>query len=104
MTPARPARAGELLIVRAKGLGPARPDLRPAGLLRFGSNPYNEVNSPVVVRVGGKEAEVLNTIGWPNETDLYRMDLRVPTGVSGTVPVQITAAWISDSEVSIPVR
>ena len=104
VTPARPARAGELLIVRAKGLGPARPDLRPAGLLRFGSNPYNEVNSPVVVTVGGKEAEVLNTIGWPNETDLYRIDLRVPTGVSGTVPLQITAAWIPGSEVSIPVR
>jgi hypothetical protein len=105
VTSARPARPGEPLIVRAKGLGPTRPDLRPAGLLRFRSDPpYEEVNSPVTVTVAGKEAELLNKIGWPNETNVYRVDFRVPTGVSGTVPVQISAAWISGSEVSIPVR
>jgi hypothetical protein len=105
VTLARPARPGETLIVRAKGLGPIRPDLRPAGLLRFTSNPpYDEVNSPVVVTVAGKEAELLNKLGWPNETDVYRVDFRVPPGVSGTVPVQISAGWIPGSEVSIPVR
>jgi len=101
----RPARPGEVLIIRAKGLGPTRPNLRPAGLLRFGSSPCEEVNSPVEVTVNGQEAEVLNKIGWPGETDIYRVDFRMPAGTSsGTASVQIAAAWIPGSAVAVPVR
>jgi len=105
VTPARPARPGEVLIVRAKGLGPTRPGLRPAGLARFSSNPLEEVNSPIEVTVNGINAEVLNKLGWPGETDTYRVDIRVPPGTApGTAIVQITAGWIPGSEVSIPVK
>src|SRR5262249_36996884 len=58
VTPERPASEGEVLIVRAKGLGPTRPNLRPAGLTPFSADPYEEVNSPVEATVNGKDAEV----------------------------------------------
>ncbi len=105
VTPANPARPGEVLIVRAKGLGPTRPSLRPAGVTRFASNPLEEVNSPVEATVDGRDAQVLNKAGWPGETDLYRVDIRVPAGVSsGNVLLQLTAAWIPGAAVAIPVR
>jgi hypothetical protein len=105
VSPARPAAAGELLIVRAKGLGPTRPNLAPIGFRAFGADPFEEVNSPISVSVGGSPAEVLNKIGWPGTKDVYRLDIRVPDGVrSGMAPIQITAAWIPGEEVLIPVR
>lgn len=105
VTSARPARAGEVLIVRAKGLGPTRPGLIPAGYRPFSQDPVEEVNSPVEAAIGGKEAEVLNKIGWPGTYDLYRVDVRVPAGVAaGTATLQFTAAWIAGPEARIPVQ
>ncbi len=105
VTAAKPTRAGEVLIVRAKGLGPTRPDLIPAGYKPFGLEPVEEVNSPVEVTVNGKDAEVIYKIGWPGTYDSYRVDVRVPAGVTaGTATLQLTAAWITGPEVRIPVQ
>lgn len=101
-----PARAGEVLIVRAKGLGPTRPRLIPVGFRLFGQDPYEEVNSPVEVTLGGKEAEVINKIGWPGTYDVYRVDFRVPAtdGAAAMVALRLTSAWITGPEVRIPVQ
>ena len=106
MTALNPARAGEVLIVRAKGLGPTRPRLIPVGFKPFGRDPYEEVNSPVEVTLGDKEAEVINKIGWPGTFDVYRVDFRVPaTGSApGMAALRLTAAWIDGPEVLIPVQ
>jgi len=105
VTAAKPARPGDVLVVRAKGLGPTRPNLIPPGFKPFAQDPVEEVNTPVEVAVGGKAAEVLNKIGWPGTYDLYRVDIRVPSGIEpGMSPLQLTAAWISGPEVKIPVR
>jgi uncharacterized protein (TIGR03437 family) len=57
------------------------------------------------VTVGGKDAEVINKIGWPGTHDLYRVDFRVPAGISpGMVTIQLTSAWIPGPEVKIPVQ
>lgn len=71
-------RAGEQLIVSVSGLGPVRPNLE------FGKPfpPYlegqlHEVSSPVDVTVNGKDAKVVNKIGWPGTPDLYRVDFVV---------------------------
>ena len=99
----RPARPGEILIVRASGLGPTRPGL-PAGT-PFPESPFQEVNSPVEVTVNGNAAEVLNKIGWPGTTDTYRLDIRVPDGTApGTATLQLTAAFIQGREVSVPMQ
>jgi uncharacterized protein (TIGR03437 family) len=105
VTTSRPARAGELLVVRAKGLGPTRPDLVPPGYKRFAADPVEEVNSPVEAEIGGIAAEVVNKIGWPGTHDLYRVDVRVPSGVApGMVALRLTAAWIAGEEVRIAVQ
>ena len=106
VTASNPARTGEVLVMRAKGLGPTRPSLIPVGFRPFGEDPYEEVNSPVEVTLGGKEAEVVNKIGWPGTLDLYRVDFRVPStgGTPGMAALRLTAAWINGPEVKIPVR
>ncbi len=105
VTAARPARAGEILIVRATGLGPTKPALDPPGARRFSADPLEEVNSPIDVTVNGAQAVVLNKAGWPGETNVYRVDFRVPDGIpAGTGAVRLTAAWIPGPEVTIPVR
>ena len=105
VTAASPARAGEVLIVRTRNLGPTRPELLPPGTRPFKADPVEEVNSPVGVTVGGKDAEVINKIGWPGTHDLYRVDFRVPAGISpGMVTIQLTSAWIPGPEVKIPVQ
>ncbi|MBI1791422.1 MAG: hypothetical protein HYR60_28165 [Acidobacteria bacterium] len=105
ITPANPARKGEILIASVTGLGPTRPGTIPAGAEPFTRDPLLEVNSPVEVLVQGRPAEVLNKIGWPGETDVYRVDFRVPDDtVSGPVNLQLTAAWIPGTAMRLPVR
>jgi uncharacterized protein (TIGR03437 family) len=103
VTQASPARAGEVLILRVSGLGPTKPGL--AAGESFPSNPLQEVNAPVEVTVNGSQAEVLVKVGWPGTRDVYRVDFRMPFGASsGTVAVQLAAAWINGPTISIFVR
>jgi uncharacterized protein (TIGR03437 family) len=102
VTPGRPARRGEVLIARASGLGPT-PSI--AVGQPFPLQPLEVVNSPVAVTVGGREAEVLNKIGWPGLVDTYRIDFRVPQDVTqGLIGVQLSAAWVSGPEVKVAVE
>jgi hypothetical protein len=103
VAPAKPARAGETLIVTATGLGPTRPGVNPGSV--FTNDPLQEVNSPVEVTVNGNAAQVVNKIGWPGTADTYRLDIRVPDGtVSGMAALQLTVAFIPAREVRIPVQ
>lgn len=100
---AKPARAGETLIVTATGLGPTVPGLTPG--TPFPDNPVQQVNSPLEVTVNGKPADVLTKFGWPGTTDKYRVDIRVPDGTAaGIAALQLTAAFITGTAVSIPVQ
>lgn len=105
VTAASPARPSEVLIVAARNLGPTRPELLPPGTRPFKSDPLEVVNSPIEVTVNGQDAEVINKVGWPGTSDLYRVDFRVPSGLApGVASIQLTAAWIPGSEVKIPVQ
>ena len=98
-----PARAGETLIVHAKGLGPTTPSLNPGD--PFPREPLAIVTSPVEVLVNGKTASAINQIGVPGTTDTYRIDFRMPDETpAGTANVQISAAWVKGAAVGIPVR
>jgi uncharacterized protein (TIGR03437 family) len=99
----QPARSGEILILRATGLGPTLPGLNPGQ--PFPLDQIQQINSPVTVTVGSKPAEVINKIGWPGLLDTYRLDIRVPDGITaGFAPIQLTAAWMSGPAQSIPVQ
>ena len=103
VTSANPAAAGETLILYAKGLGPTTPGLNPGA--PFPNEPFANATSPVEVWVDGKSSPAITQIGVPGTTDTYRVDFRVPDStVAGTASVQISAAWVTGTAVSIPVR
>jgi hypothetical protein len=103
VTPSRPAAAGEILSLFAKGLGPVKPGVDPGA--PFPSSPLATVNSPVEVTVNGKAAEVLSAVGYPGAVDGYQVNFRVPADTAkGPASIQVSAAWILGTPVSIPVQ
>lgn len=100
---AKPAAAGEILCLFATGLGPTRPGLAPGQ--PFPSSPLAVVNSPVDVTVNGKPAEVLGAVGYPGAVDGYQVNFRVPSDTpKGSATIQVSAAWIAGTPVSIAVQ
>ncbi|MBV8847551.1 MAG: hypothetical protein JO307_32470 [Bryobacterales bacterium] len=99
---AKPAAAGEVLSLFATGLGPVR------GIATgqtFPSNPPAPVNSPIQVIVNGSPAEVLAAVGYPGSVDGYQVNFRVPSGTAkGLATIQVSAAWITGTPVSIVVQ
>ena len=106
VTPGKPARAGEWLVMSAVNLGPTRPGVDPGKPFpAWAAGKEYLVNSPLEVTVGGQAAEVRNAIGWPGQTNVYRVDFRVPDGVKpGLASLSLTAAWIAGPEVTIAVQ
>jgi hypothetical protein len=103
VTASKPAAAGEVLSLFAKGLGPVNPGLDPGA--PFPSSPLITVNSPVEVTVNGKAAEVLSAVGYPGAVDGYQVNFRVPSDTAkGPVSIQVSAAWVLGTPVSIPVQ
>lgn len=103
VTTARPARPGEVILLRMSGIGPLVPGTLPSGTAPFPDPPL-EVNSPVEVTVGGQTGVVTNKIGWPGLTNTYRVDVRMPAGLAaGEASVQVSAAWISGPVFLMPV-
>jgi len=99
----KPARAGEILILYAAGLGPTRPGVDPGQ--PFPSEPVQLVSSPVEVLVNGKSAQVLYAGGYPGATDNYQVNFRVPDETAaGSAAIQLSAAWVLGSEVRIPMQ
>ncbi len=103
VTASKPAAAGEILSLFARGLGPVNPGVDPGA--PFPSNPLAAVNSPVEVTVNGKPAEVLSAVGYPGSVGGYQVNFRVPPDAAkGPASIQVSAAWISGTAVSIPVQ
>ena len=103
VTASKPATAGEILSLFARGLGPVKPGVDPGQ--PFPSSPLAAVNSPVQVTVNGEAAEVLGAAGFPGAVDGYQVNFRMPPGTAkGAASIQVSAAWISGAAVSIPVQ
>jgi len=103
VTGSKPAAAGEILSLFARGLGPVKPGVDPGQ--PFPSSPLAIVNSPVQVTVNGKATEVLGAVGYPGAVDGYQVNFRVPPDTAkGPASIQLSAAWISGAPVSIPVQ
>jgi uncharacterized protein (TIGR03437 family) len=97
VTTSKPAAAGEILSLFARGLGPVNPGVNPGA--PFPSSPLATVNSPVGVTVNGKAAEVLGAVGYPGAVDGYQVNFRLPPDTAkGTASIQVTAAWIQDQQ------
>ena len=103
VTKSNPAVAGELLSLFATGLGPTRPGVDPGK--PFPSSPAAVVNSPIEVTVNGKRAEVLAAAGFPGAVDGYQVNFRAPSDTAkGVATIQLRAAWVAGTPVSITVQ
>jgi len=103
VTTSNPAAPGETLVLFATGLEPTVPGVdfgQP-----FPSNSLAVVNSPLKVTVNGNAADVAVAAGFPGGVDTYQVQFRVPAGIPpGPASVQLTAAWIPGTPVTIPIR
>jgi hypothetical protein len=103
VTDARPGRAGEILSLFATGLGPVRGNVDTGK--PFPTSPLAIVNSPVEVTVNGESVEVISSVGDPDSVGGYQVTFRVPSGiVPGMAKLQVLAAWIPSSAVSIAIE
>lgn len=103
VTAAKPAKAGEILTLYATGLGPTRPGINPGQ--PFPMTGLQVVNSPAQVMVNGTPVPVLYAAGYPGAVDGYQVNFRLPEGTApGVAAIALKAAWISGSEVKIPVQ
>jgi hypothetical protein len=60
---------------------------------------------PVEVLLNDSAVEVINLIGWPGSRDRYRVDIRMPGGLTpGTAKLQVNGAYLPGVETSIPVQ
>jgi uncharacterized protein (TIGR03437 family) len=99
----KPAAAGEVLSLFMTGLGPTKPGVDPGK--PFPASPLVAVNSPVVVTVNGKSAEVTAAVGYPGAVDGYQVNFRVPPETAkGVATIQVSAAWIAGPSVTITVQ
>ena len=103
LTPLSPARPGEMVIAMVQDLGDTNPKIPPGQ--PFPQDPLLNVVAPVGVRVGGRPAEVIRKISWPQQVNRYRVDFDIPKDVRpGEVNVEITASGVTGPAVAIPVR
>jgi hypothetical protein len=98
-----PAAAGEILSLFTTGIGPTIPQVDPGQ--SFPVSPLAAVNSPVTVTVNGAPADVLAATGFPGSVDGYQVNFRVPADAAeGVAAIQVSAAWIASSPISIAVQ
>jgi hypothetical protein len=103
VTAAKPAKAGEDLVLFASGLGPTRPAPEPGQ--PFSADPLSVANSPIEVIVNGASAEVQYAGGYPGAVDRYQVNFRVPDRVASGLPsLHLTTAWIAGGDVKIPIQ
>jgi len=92
ITPSNPAAAGDILELYVNGLGPVtNPPASGDPACGFGvtvgsctaSSPTSQTTSPVTVSIGGKQAQVYNSVGYlaSGYVGLYQVNVTVPSGL-----------------------
>jgi len=101
--PNHPAHPGEHIIAKATGLGPTDPDVAPGEAFPHG--PLAESILRLDLRVNGRQAEVPQHLGSPDEVNVYRLDFRLPVQTeAGMAQVQLTVGGQSAPPAAIPVH
>lgn len=100
--PNNPARAGEVLVVFATGLGRTTPAID-SGVLAPSSPAA--VAAPIAVTIGGRDAEVISSVASPGFAGLYQVAVRVPSGVAaGNAPLVVRSGQAASNSVNIAVQ
>jgi minor extracellular serine protease Vpr len=102
ITPANPAKAGHYIQLYCNGLGPVTN--QPASGDPSPVSPLAMTTVKPGVTIGGQNAEVLFSGLAPTAVGLYQLNVVVPGGVSGVVPVTITIGGVTGKASRIAVQ
>ena len=104
VTPAKPASAGDALVIYCAGLGAIDPVI-PAGSAAPGV-PLSKTVNTTMVSIGGQPAQVLFSGLAPGFAGLYQVNVIVPSGIAAdaSAPVILTVGGISSSPVTVAIR
>lgn len=105
LTPQNPARAGDVLVIYANGLGAVDPPVA-LGAAAPLSGPLSRTTNPVRVRIGGVAATPQFAGLAPGFPGLYQINVAVPAGVApgDAVEVVLEVAGQFSKPVTVPVR
>ena len=98
---ANPAKAGDILLVYATGLGQTSPALTTGTLVA--ASPLSQT-APVTATLGGKAATVVYSAASPGFAGLYQVAVTGPVGVTGAIPLQFTLGGAASNTVTINVQ
>jgi uncharacterized protein (TIGR03437 family) len=99
--PNNPARAGDILVIYATGLGA----VSGIGTGQIAPSAPLSNTSPVTVTIGGRDAEVIYSLVSPGFLGLYQTAVRIPSGVAaGNAPVVLRTGNTSSNSVNIAVQ
>ncbi len=102
ITPDNPARAGDIIVIYATGLGNTNPGLETGKLVVF---PPAANTAAVRVTIGGRDADTIYSLASPGFVGLYQVAVRVPTGVTaGSAALVLRMEGATPSESTIAVR
>jgi uncharacterized protein (TIGR03437 family) len=96
-----PARAGDVLLVYATGLGRTTPATRTGALTNGDALAQT---APVTATIAGKAAAVVYSIASPGFAGLYQVAVTVPAGVTGSAALVISAGAVTSNVVTIAVQ
>lgn len=98
---ASPARAGEVVLVYATGLGQTAPAAATGAL---GPATPSATAATVTATIGGRPADVVRAVSVPGYPGLYEVALRVPSGVAaGAAPIVLNAGQAASAPKSMVV-
>jgi uncharacterized protein (TIGR03437 family) len=99
----RPATPGSVIVLF--GTGDGLPDPVPGDGAVIASAPLPKPLLPVSVTIDGQPAEVLYAGAAPSlVAGVFQLNVRIPSGVVGVVPVRVTVGGASANEVTVAVR
>lgn len=100
ITPAQPARPGDVVVLRAEGLGRTEPP--PANGLPSTTN--SNVILPVIVRMGSSEIPASSVRLTPGLPATYDVSFTVPDGLTGPQTITLIAGSASSRTAILPVQ
>jgi uncharacterized protein (TIGR03437 family) len=102
ITADHPAHPGEAIILYATGMGATNPAVATGAV-----TPQSPLSNAVVqpqVTVGTANAKVLFAGLSPGSVGLYQIDVVIPSGITGNVPLVVTQNGVASNTVTVPVQ
>jgi uncharacterized protein (TIGR03437 family) len=101
VTPANPAKPGDIILVYCTGLGQTTPPLATgvapaAGVLAR--------TTPVTATIGGQPATTIYSIASPGFPGLYQLAITVPAGLTGSVPLVLQQGAATSNTVTLALK